>query len=304
MGRAQPLIAEFWLRVLAKVEARHAPGRLKQWLNLLRRNFPQAEALYRELRPRPIRGRSTTSWPATACRSAGGRVELHRCTPIPASPKAPSRVSMNTSPSSSPSTPLRISQTLSRLQQGRLRAQPGRLGRQGAADPRRRLRRRPQHHPAGPGLPDHWVIGVDQSEDRLSRKKPYPDALMPTNLVFVRADLVDYWRLMAEAGIRLARHYILYPNPWPKIGHLARRWHAHPVFPLCRGSAGGWNAAATGTFMWKNSRRAGPADRPAGALRGLRGPVAAHPFERKYRDSGQTLYRCVVELDHLEENPS
>ena len=46
-----PLIAEFWLRVLTKVEARHAPGRLKQWLNLLRRNFPQAEALYRELRP-------------------------------------------------------------------------------------------------------------------------------------------------------------------------------------------------------------------------------------------------------------
>ena len=46
-----PLIAEFWLRVLAKVEARHAPGRLKQWLNLLRRNFPQAETLYREIRP-------------------------------------------------------------------------------------------------------------------------------------------------------------------------------------------------------------------------------------------------------------
>ncbi len=47
----QPLIAEFWRRVLAKVEARHAPGRLKQWLNLLRRNFPQAEILYREIRP-------------------------------------------------------------------------------------------------------------------------------------------------------------------------------------------------------------------------------------------------------------
>jgi tRNA (guanine-N7-)-methyltransferase len=75
------------------------------------------------------------------------------------------------------------------------------------------------------------VIGVDQSEDRLTRKKPYPDALMPTN-PSCAADLVDYWRLMAEAGIRLARHYILYPNPWPKIGHLARRWHAHPVFPF------------------------------------------------------------------------
>ncbi|MBS0551222.1 MAG: methyltransferase domain-containing protein, partial [Proteobacteria bacterium] len=79
--------------------------------------------------------------------------------------------------------------------------------------------------------PDHWVIGVDQSEDRLQRRKPYPEALLPKNMVFVRADLVDYWRLMHDAGLRLAQHYILYPNPWPKVGHLARRWHAHPVFP-------------------------------------------------------------------------
>jgi len=26
-------------------------------------------------------------------------------------------------------------------------------------------------------------------------------------------------------------------------------------------------------------------------------PSPLTPFERKYRDSGQTLYRCVVELD-------
>ena len=43
-------IGEFWRRVLAKVEARHAPGRLKQWLGMLRRNFPRAEILYAELR--------------------------------------------------------------------------------------------------------------------------------------------------------------------------------------------------------------------------------------------------------------
>ena len=35
----------------------------------------------------------------------------------------------------------------------------------------------------------------------------------------------------ARADICLARHYVLYPNPWPKIGHLARRWHGHAVFP-------------------------------------------------------------------------
>jgi tRNA-dihydrouridine synthase C len=47
----QNFIHDFWLRVQQKVEPRHAPGRLKQWLNLLRRNFTQAEVLYQAVRP-------------------------------------------------------------------------------------------------------------------------------------------------------------------------------------------------------------------------------------------------------------
>ena len=157
-------------------------------------------------------------------------------------------------------------------------------------------------------FPDHWVIGVDQSEDRLSRKKPYPDALMPKNMVFVRADLVDFWRLMAEAGIRLARHYILYPNPWPKIGHLARRWHAHPVFPFVPRLGGRLECRSNWHIYVEEFALA------IGLLTGrevgwesFEAPSPLTPFERKYRDSGQTLYRCVVELDSqpkLEENPS
>jgi hypothetical protein len=34
----QPLIADYWSQVLEKLEPRHAPGRLKQWLGLLRRH--------------------------------------------------------------------------------------------------------------------------------------------------------------------------------------------------------------------------------------------------------------------------
>ena len=45
-----PLVTEYWQRVLAHVEARHAAGRLKQWLNLLRRVYPQAGVLYQLLR--------------------------------------------------------------------------------------------------------------------------------------------------------------------------------------------------------------------------------------------------------------
>jgi len=46
-----PLIADFWRRVDAKVEPRHRAGRLKQWLNLLRRRYPEAQRAYDELRP-------------------------------------------------------------------------------------------------------------------------------------------------------------------------------------------------------------------------------------------------------------
>ena len=45
-----PLIADFWHRVSTRVEPRHRAGRLKQWLNLLRRRYPQAQRAYDELR--------------------------------------------------------------------------------------------------------------------------------------------------------------------------------------------------------------------------------------------------------------
>ena len=40
----------FWHSVSARVAARHRAGRLKQWLNLLRRRFVQAQALYERVR--------------------------------------------------------------------------------------------------------------------------------------------------------------------------------------------------------------------------------------------------------------
>lgn len=147
-------------------------------------------------------------------------------------------------------------------------------------------------------FPDHWVIGVDQSEDRLKRRKPYPDALMPRNMVFVRADLVDYWRLCCDAGIRLARHYVLYPNPWPKIGHLGRRWHAHPVFPFllrlggvleCRSNWRVYIEEFTVALAMTSGCAVDCEDYEA--------VTPLTPFERKYRDSGQPLYRVVCDLE-------
>ncbi len=45
-----PLLADFWQLVCTRLDARSRPGRLKQWLNFLRRRFPEAEAAYQSLK--------------------------------------------------------------------------------------------------------------------------------------------------------------------------------------------------------------------------------------------------------------
>ncbi|MCK2089151.1 tRNA-dihydrouridine synthase family protein [Thauera aromatica] len=45
-----PVLGEFSVRVQRKVEARHAPGRIKQWLHLLARSYPQARHLFAAIR--------------------------------------------------------------------------------------------------------------------------------------------------------------------------------------------------------------------------------------------------------------
>jgi len=46
-----PGVGDYWLGIRRKVVPVHAGGRLKQWLAMLRRNYPEAEALYQLLRP-------------------------------------------------------------------------------------------------------------------------------------------------------------------------------------------------------------------------------------------------------------
>jgi tRNA-dihydrouridine synthase C len=45
-----PFIADFWHLVCSRLERRQQAGRLKQWLNFLRRRYPEAEVAYMALR--------------------------------------------------------------------------------------------------------------------------------------------------------------------------------------------------------------------------------------------------------------
>jgi len=144
-------------------------------------------------------------------------------------------------------------------------------------------------------FPEHYVIGVDQSATRLGKSKG--NAQNPPNLDLVRADLVDYWRLMRDVGIRLDRHYLLYPNPWPKIGHLSRRWHGHPVFPAMLELGGVLECRSNWRIYVEELCFTIELLTPHAAVCEAYVPdEPLTPFERKYLNSGHVLYRAIIRL--------
>lgn len=147
-------------------------------------------------------------------------------------------------------------------------------------------------------MPDCLVVGVDKSLVRLGRTGASAFPHQENNAIWLRADLTSFWRLAAEANWRLHRHYLFYPNPWPKPGALQRRWHAHPVFPDMLRLGGrlemrcNWEPYAL-EFAQAINRVLGVQVKPG---RPSEQPVIS-PFERKYRDSGHRLYSVVVSAD-------
>lgn len=143
--------------------------------------------------------------------------------------------------------------------------------------------------------PEHLVIGVDQSLARLGRSGVASAVLQRDNYVLARAELASFWRLFYGAGHAPVKHYLLYPNPWPKPGHLQRRWHAHPVFPWLLALGGeielrcNWeiyalefaSAVQVATGETVEVKRYRPAE-------------GISPFEIKYLERGHDLYSVVV----------
>ena len=140
--------------------------------------------------------------------------------------------------------------------------------------------------------PDALVIAMDQSAVRLQRGLERFGAA-PANLYLMRAECADIWRLMLAADWSVARHFLLYPNPWPKPGHLQRRWHGHPVFPPLLALSEvvelrtNWQVYAE-----EMAAALSVAGRPAGIER-IQPETALTDFEEKYRDSGHALWRVL-----------
>lgn len=181
--------------------------------------------------------------------------------------------------------------------------------------------------------PHHFAIGIDKSAARLSKNPSFNPLLggagvghsdnpllggagvglpaeaksteyvpnqsqVPQNLLLVRADLIDFWRLAVQHNWQVDKHYLLYPNPWPKKQQIKRRYHGHPVFSdLIRLGRqielrSNWRiyvqefAIALGFATGRTPQI--ETWRPA--------PPYLTPFEKKYTESGHRLFRLTATL--------
>lgn len=140
--------------------------------------------------------------------------------------------------------------------------------------------------------PDALIIAMDQSVARLRRGQER-FGVAPANLYLMRAECADIWRLMLDAGWQVAQHFLLYPNPWPKPGHLQRRWHGHPVFPQML-ALSDVIELRTNWAIYAQEMAAALSLAGRSAEIGCIQPLSPlTDFEEKYRDSGHALWRLV-----------
>ncbi|MEP6389887.1 MAG: SAM-dependent methyltransferase [Halioglobus sp.] len=136
--------------------------------------------------------------------------------------------------------------------------------------------------------PTHRVIGIDKSIHRLER---HATSEQTGNYLLLQAECEPLWQLMSEHSMCIDRHYLLYPNPWPKSRHLKRRIHGHPgLIPLYQ--LGGTIELRSNWQLYVEEFGL------ALHLLGCRGTIsqlsvgnALTLFEAKYAKSGHTLWR-------------
>ena len=106
------------------------------------------------------------------------------------------------------------------------------------------------------------------------------------------------WTQLTRDNFTLLRHYLLYPNPWPKPAHLKRRVHGSADFADLLALGGQLELRSNwGVYV----EEFGSALSLAGHVPVIdrvnpETPVSLH--ERKYLQSQHPLWHCVCQLGH------
>lgn len=144
-------------------------------------------------------------------------------------------------------------------------------------------------------FPESKVLGFDRSAvrlDKLLRKASIPD-----NCLTLRADAEDLWRQLLTSDLRPVRHFLFYPNPYPKAAHLNRRWHGSPVFPFLVELGGKLELRSNWPIYVEEFALAVElATGIRAAVERFQPETAISPFETKYLNSGHSLWRLTADL--------
>ncbi|MDA9793179.1 tRNA (guanine-N(7)-)-methyltransferase [Bacteriovoracaceae bacterium] len=142
--------------------------------------------------------------------------------------------------------------------------------------------------------PTSLVLGIDRSAVRLN-KADNKFKNIPDNLIYLRADLVDFWRMLASSKYRPLKQFFFYPNPYPKAGQVKNRWHAHPVFLILLSLGGDWEIRSNWELYLREMQY---------VIKKLTGQEMIYDkftpsesislFEKKYLASKHDLFRGII----------
>ncbi len=140
--------------------------------------------------------------------------------------------------------------------------------------------------------PEALVIGVDKSAHRINRN--VETNVQADNYYLIRADLNDFYRMVAAENWQVAKHFILYPNPWPKAKHIQRRWHGSAVFPEIISIGDEVILRSNWPIYLEEFKQAAQIAGRNGQLSEVNDSEALTPFEAKYKASGQQCFELKI----------
>jgi tRNA G46 methylase TrmB len=142
--------------------------------------------------------------------------------------------------------------------------------------------------------PHARVIGIDKSALRTNKHQAYASNVQ--NYLVLRADLNDFLTLLVLNEKKLTKHYLLYPNPYPKSAHLQRRWYATAALKDML-KLGGVLEVRSNWQLYIQEFSAALAIAKVDSEVGVYvRDKAITPFERKYWQSGQSSWQLLANL--------
>jgi tRNA G46 methylase TrmB len=142
--------------------------------------------------------------------------------------------------------------------------------------------------------PNARVIGIDKSALRTDKHQAYSTNLQ--NYIVLRADLNDFLRLLILADKKLTKHYLLYPNPYPKSAHLQRRWYATSALKDILKLGGILEVRSNWQLYIQEFSAALAIANVSNEICLFESDHAITPFERKYWQSGQSSWQLLANL--------